>query len=65
MALLLTGCAQIGPVKPPIEWLASTPEPTRRVILNKDLILLVKDYQFALSSCNADKEDVLKFIEMK
>ncbi len=61
LSLTLMGCVQAPRQVPPSEWLEPTPAPTRLVQTNKDLALLVKDYQFALKACNADKQDILDF----
>lgn len=64
LPLLLVGCSS-KPLQPPAEWLAATPAPTRVVVVNRDIALLVKDYQASLQSCNADKQDVLNFLGIK
>ena len=63
LGLTLMGCSQVPRQVPPSEWLHPTPAPVRRVLTNGDLAQLVKDYQAALRSCNADKADVSSFLE--
>ena len=61
LSLTLMGCSQVPRQVPPSEWLDPTPAPVREVKVNADLAQLVKDYQAALRSCNADKQDIRDF----